>query len=101
MTNFDYGDGPGRNYGETAVFMFCRKVENGLKIRFFPTKHPKLAESVIFIGEKGTFSFPQLCPVVARTWLEKKKCIFWARKSVHMGPLFLAQVSRHDGNNFF
>ena len=35
MTNFDYGDGPGRNYGETAVFTFCRKAENGPKIRFF------------------------------------------------------------------
>ena len=38
MTNFDYGDGPGRNYGETAVFTFCRKAENGPKIRFFPKK---------------------------------------------------------------
>ena len=36
MTYLDYGDGPGRNYGETAVFTFCRKAENGPKIRFFP-----------------------------------------------------------------
>ena len=69
MTYFDYGDGPGRNYGETAVFTFCRKAENGPKIRFFPKKLPKFAKRLIFIGEKGTFSFGQLCPVVAGTWL--------------------------------
>ena len=81
MTNFDYGDGPGRNYGETAVFTFCRKAENGPKIRFFPKKLPKFAKRLIFIGEKGTFSFPQLLPVVARTWLGSKSgCFFLAQK---------------------
>merc|ERR1712218_53207 len=35
MTYLDYGDGPGRNYGETAVFTFCRKAENGPKSGFF------------------------------------------------------------------
>ena len=37
---------------------------------FSQKKHTKLAKRLIFIGEKGTFSFPQLFPVVARTWLE-------------------------------
>ena len=82
MTYFDYGDGPGRNYGETAVFTFCRKVENGPKIIFFPKKLPKFAKRLIFIWEKGTFSFPQLLPVVARTWLGvKSELFFWPKKS--------------------
>ena len=72
MTHNDNGAGPGRIYGETAVFTFCRKAENGPKIIFFPKKLPKFAKRLIFIGEKGTFSFPQLLPVVARTWLELK-----------------------------
>ena len=87
MTNFDYGDGPGRNYGETAVFTFCRKAENGPKIRFFPKKLPKFAKRLIFIGEKGTFSFPQLLPVVARTWLGLKSvCFFFGPKNPDFGP---------------
>ena len=63
MTHNDNGAGPGRIYGETAVFTFCRKAENGPKIRFFPKKSPKFAKRLIFIWEKGTFFFWQLCPV--------------------------------------
>ena len=82
ITHFDYGDGPGRNYGETAVFTFCLKAENGTEIRFFPT----LAKRLIFIGEKGTFSFPQLLPVVARTWLGVKSGVFFGPKNPDSGP---------------
>ena len=57
MTHNDNGAGPGRIYGETAVFTFCRKAENGPKIRFFPKKSPKFAKRLIFIWEKGTFFF--------------------------------------------
>ena len=57
MTHNDNGAGPGRIYGETAVFTFCRKAENGPKIRFFPKKIPKFAKRLIFIWEKGTFFF--------------------------------------------
>ena len=57
MTHNDNGPGPGRIYGETAVFTFCRKAENGPKIRFFPKKIPKFAKRLIFIWEKGTFFF--------------------------------------------
>ena len=57
ITQKDNGPGPGRNYGETGVFTFCRKAENGPKIRFFPKKLPKFAKRLIFIWEKGTFFF--------------------------------------------
>ena len=77
MTHTDNGPGPGRNYGETAAFTFCRKVENGPKIRFSPKNHPKKDKRLLFIGEKGTFSFAQLCPVVARTWLESESEFFF------------------------
>ena len=41
MTQKDNGPGPGRNYGETGVFMFGRKVVFGLKMGFTPKNHPK------------------------------------------------------------
>ena len=41
MTNFDYGDGPGRNYGETAVFTFCRKAKTGENLFFAKKNTPK------------------------------------------------------------
>ena len=64
MTNFDYGDGPGRNYGETAVFTFCRKAENWLKIRFFSSKKlPKIClKTCIYLG-KGSFFVCTTFPV--------------------------------------
>ena len=91
-----------RIYGETAVFTFCRKAENGPKIRFFPKKIPKFAKRLIFIWEKGTFFFWQLCPVVARTWLEFKSGFFFlapkirilARKSFFSyGTAFFGKVA--------
>ena len=100
MTHNDNGAGPGRIYGETVVFTFCRKAENGPKIRFFPKKNPKFAKRLIFIWEKGTLFFWQLCPVVARTWLVTKSGgFFWAPKIRFsarnlffcMGPRFLAK----------
>ena len=95
MTHTDNGPGPGRNYGETAAFTFCRKVENGPKIRFSPKNHPKKDKRLLFIWGKGTFSFAQLCPVVARTWLELKSVCFLFRKSenpfFHMGPRFFSK----------
>ena len=82
MTHIDNGPGPGRNYGETTVFTFCLKWENGPKIVFFlPKKHPKPPKRLIFIWEKGTFSFAQLCPVVARTWFRLRSvCFFLPQK---------------------
>ena len=41
MTKKDYGPGPGRNYEETGVFTFGRKVVFGLKMGFTPKNHPK------------------------------------------------------------
>ena len=90
---------PKRNYGETALFAFCRKSKNGPKIRFLLNNHPKTAKRLTFIWEKGTFLFSQLCPVVAGTWLGvESECLFsapkiWilARKSVFCNgtPIFV------------
>ena len=41
MTQRDNGPGPGRNYGETGVFTFGRKVVFGLKMGLTPKNHPK------------------------------------------------------------
>ena len=42
MTQNDNGPGPGRNYGETAVFTFSRKVVFfWLKMGLITKKHPK------------------------------------------------------------
>ena len=41
MTQKDNGPSPGRNYGETGVFTFGRKVVFGLKMGFTPKNHPK------------------------------------------------------------
>ena len=53
MTQNDNGPGPGRNYGEMAVFMFGRKVVFWPKIHFNPKKHQKILKRLIFILEKG------------------------------------------------
>ena len=42
MTQKDNGPGLGRNYGETGVFTFGRKVVFGLKMGLTPKNHPKL-----------------------------------------------------------
>ena len=70
MTQNDDGPGPGRNYGETDVFTFGRKVVFGLKMGFNPKNHPKFLKRLIFIWAKATFFFERLFPGVARTWLE-------------------------------
>ena len=41
MTQKDNGPGPGRDYGETGVFTFGRKVVFGLKMGLTPKNHPK------------------------------------------------------------
>ena len=48
----------------------AEKRKTGRKSVFRYSNHPKLSKRLIFIWEKGTFSFWQLCPVVAGTWLE-------------------------------
>ena len=51
-------------------FYVLPKSGKRAKNRFFSQKkHPKLAKRLIFIGEKDTFSFPQLCLVLAGTYL--------------------------------
>ena len=35
-TNYEYAGGPGPNYGETAVFAFCRKAEKNGQKSVFP-----------------------------------------------------------------
>ena len=76
MTQNDNGPGPGRNYGEMAVFMFGRKVVFWPKIGFNPKNHPKFLKRLIFIWEKATFSFEQLLLVVAQTWLKLRTVFF-------------------------
>ena len=89
ITHNDNRPGPGRNYGETTVFTFGRRVFFVQK-SVFPKKHPKFAKRLIFILEKGTFFFEQLFPVVARTWLElKSECLF-------LGPKFQFLVQKSD-----
>ena len=61
MTQNDNGPGPCRNYGETAVFMFGRKVVFGQKTVFFCWK------TDIYLGE-GYFFLVKFFPVVARIW---------------------------------
>ena len=41
MTQKDNGPDPSRNYGETGVFTFGRKVVFGLKMGFTPKNYPK------------------------------------------------------------
>ena len=82
ITQKDNGPGPGRNYGETAVFMFGRKVVFWPKILFFnKKKKPKFA-----ISEEGTFLFALFFLVVARTWLEQRSGLFFGRKNSVFGP---------------
>ena len=64
MTQKDNEPGPGRNYGETGVFTFGRKVFFGLKMGLTP----KMTFPPLIIWAKALFFFEQLFPVVARTW---------------------------------
>ena len=63
---------------------FAEKRKTGRKSVFFPKKLPKFAKRLIFIGEKGTFSFPQLLPVVARTWLGPKSELFFLARKIRI-----------------
>ena len=80
MTQNDNGPVPGRNYRETAVFMFGRKVVFGHNASE-PKKTPKFLKRLIFIWEKATFLFELLFPVMVRTWLEFGSELFLGPKS--------------------
>ena len=54
MTQNDNRPGPGRNYGETAVFTFSRKVFFWLKMHVNPKKNKISEETDIYLG-KGNF----------------------------------------------
>ena len=92
-----------RNGRKWPFLRFAEKRKTGRKSVFFPKNHPKSAKRLMFIWEKGTFSFAQLCPVVARTWLELRSELFFlapkirisARKSVFSyGNLFFCTETR-------
>ena len=55
MTQKDNGPGLGRNYGETGVFTFGRKVVFGLKIGFTPKNHPKWHFPPWLFGQRHFF----------------------------------------------
>ena len=78
----------------------AEKRKTGQKSVFRYSNHPKLSKRLIFIWEKATFSFWQLCTGLAGTWLESKSvCFFLAQKSgfwpenpfFDMGPRFLSR----------
>ena len=56
MTQKDNGPGPGRNYGETGVFTFGRKVVLGLKMGLTPKNHPKWHFPPSLFGQRPFFS---------------------------------------------
>ena len=56
MTQKDNGPGPGRNYGETGVFTFGRKVVFGLKMGLTPKNHPKWHFPPWLFGQRALFS---------------------------------------------
>ena len=54
MTQKDNDPNPGRNYGETGVFTFGRKVVFGLKMGFTPKNHQNDIFPLDYLG-KGPF----------------------------------------------
>ena len=87
MTQNDNGPGPGSNYREDPDFTFDQKVFLAKKSVFIPKKHPKFAKGLIFIWEKGTFFFAQLCLDVARTRFELRSAHFFiGHKTSDLGP---------------
>ena len=81
MTHNDNGPGPGRNYGETAIFTFGRKVFFfGKKSVFFQKKKPKLClKTDIYFG-KGYFFVCTTFPGRGQILVRVKKCsFFWVR----------------------
>ena len=76
MTHND--NGPGWNYGETAVFTFGQKLFN----TFYPQKkHLKFINRLKFFFGKGNFF-----PVVARTWLKLRRECFFRAKNLGSRP---------------
>ena len=76
MTHIDNKPGPGiMEKGQSLRLAEKQKI--GLKSIFSNTKHLKSAKRLIFIWEKGTFFFAQLCPVVARTWFRIRSVFFF------------------------
>ena len=67
---------------EKRPFLRCPETwKTGRKSVFCYTNPPKYPKRLIFIWEKGTFSFWQLRPVMAGTWLESKsECFFSGQK---------------------
>ena len=57
MTQKDNGPGPGRNYGETGVFTFGRKVVFGLKIGLRARALRARAGQIYILFQKQIFSF--------------------------------------------
>ena len=55
MTQNDNGLGLDRNYRETAVFTFGRKVVFLAKNAFYPKKTPKISSETDIFWEKATF----------------------------------------------
>ena len=89
MIWFKLAAGPGPNYLETAVFAFCRKVENWPKIRFSVYKHPPNGSSLLIIWEKDTF-FPMTnFPGRGRDRVRVKKCMFFWPKIFGFRPEYL------------
>ena len=89
MIQIDNSPGPGRNNGETAVFL--RFAENPFFLLRKNTRNPL---KDWFIWEKATFLFAQLCPVVVRTWCcVITKCLFFWAQKLGFSPkiLFLLQ----------
>ena len=72
----DNGPGPGRNYGETGVFTFGRKVVFGLKMGLTPKNHPKWHFPPWLFGQRHfflwtTFSGRGQNMVNLRKWIKK------------------------------
>ena len=92
MTQNDNKSGPGRKYGERAVFTFVQKVFFWLKMHF----NPEFLKRLIFIWEKATFFCGQIFLVVAGTWLgERRVCFFGPEISVYGQKI---QFLPHDPN---
>ena len=96
ITQNDNGHGPGRNYGETAVFTFGRKVFFWPKMGFNTKIHPKFLKRLMFIWEKATLFFEQFFPVVARTWFPLRSGFFLGPQTSGFGPKI--RFLPHDPN---
>ena len=86
MTQKDNGPGPGRNYGETGIFTFGRKVVFGLKMGLTPKNHPKWHFPLDYLG-KGNFFLWSTFSGRGQNMVRVQKCLlfFWPKISV-FGP---------------